>query len=257
MNNLPAGTSYKVQARARYNGGEHADNPWSGPWSSQVTVTISSPPPPPTTTPEPTPAPEPEPAPEPASDEVTGLALSSDTAGELALTWNQPSEAPTDYRIAWTPAGEDYLSYSAENTSRRGNSYPDGNTTSLTLTGLPGGVNYKVMMRARYEDSSGPWTAEVTQSIQSSPPAAPTGLTASEVSDSSVSLSWTTPSGEITGIPGATRPHGGQAGRPGERHRQRQSRVRRYRRRGRNPVPLLGAGDQRRGRGSGLQKPSR
>ena len=203
VNNLPAGTSYKVQARARYNGGEHADNPWSGPWSSQVTVTISSPPPPPTTTPEPTPAPEPEPAPEPvpepASDEVTNIALSSDTAGELALTWSQPSEAPTDYRIAWTPAGEDYLSYSAENTSRRGNSYPDGNTTSLTLTGLPGGVNYKVMMRARYEDSSGPWTAEVTQSIQSSPPAAPTGLTASEVSDSSVSLSWTTPSGEITG----------------------------------------------------------
>ena len=44
-----------------------------------------------------------------------------------------------------------------------------------------------------------PWTAEVTQSIQSSPQAAPTGLTASEVSDSSVSLSWTTPSGEITG----------------------------------------------------------
>ena len=76
-------------------------------------------------TPEPTPAPTPEPAPEPASDEVTGLALSSGAAGELVLTWSQPSEAPTDYRIAWTPAGEDYLSYSAENTSRRGNSYPE------------------------------------------------------------------------------------------------------------------------------------
>ena len=192
VNNLPAGTSYKVQARARYNGGEHADNPWSGPWSSQVTVTISSPPPPP-------PTPTPEPVPEPASDEVTNLALSSDTAGELTITWTQPTEAPTDYRIAWTPADEEYLSYSKENTSRRGNSYPDGSATTLTLTGLPGGVNYKVIMRTRYEDSSGPWTDEVTQRIQSSPPAAPTGLTASEVSDSSVSLSWTTPSGEITG----------------------------------------------------------
>ena len=43
VNNLAAGTSYKVQARARYNGGEHADNPWSGPWSNQATITISSP----------------------------------------------------------------------------------------------------------------------------------------------------------------------------------------------------------------------
>ena len=130
---------------------------------------------------------------------MTGLALSSGAAGELVLTWSQPSEAPTDYRIAWTPAGEEYLSYSAENTSRRGNSYPDGNTTSLTLTGLPGGVNYKVIMRARYEDSSGPWTDEVTQSIQSSPPAAPTGLNTAEVSDSSITLSWTAPSGDVTG----------------------------------------------------------
>ena len=55
VNNLTAGSSYKVQVRARYNGGEHADNPWSGPWTDQATVTIASPPPPPpTTTPDPT-----------------------------------------------------------------------------------------------------------------------------------------------------------------------------------------------------------
>ena len=69
----------------------------------------------------------------------------------------------------------------------------------MTLTSLPGGVNYKVMMRARYKDSSGPWSDEATQRILSSPPAAPTGLTASEVSDSSVTLSWTAPSGGVTG----------------------------------------------------------
>ena len=62
------------------------------------------------------------------------------------------------------------------------------------------------MMRARYHDqetdeySSGPWTNEVTQRIRNAPPAAPTGLTASEVSDSSVTLSWTAPSNSgITG----------------------------------------------------------
>ena len=77
----------------------------------------------------------------------------------------------------------------------------------MTLTGLPGGVSYKVMMRARYQNeetqeyTSGPWTDEVTQRIRNNaPPAAPTGLNAAEVSDSSVTLSWTAPnSSGITG----------------------------------------------------------
>ena len=187
VDNLPTGTEYKLQVRARYYQGQHQDNPWSGPWSEEATITVSS-----ATTP--TPEPTEEPTPEPASDVVNGLALSSHAVGELGLTWHQPSDQPNDYRISWAPTDEDYLSYSAENTSRRGNSYPDGNTTSLTLTGLPGGVNYKVIMRARYEDSSGPWSDEATQRIHNSPPAAPTGLNAAEVSDSSITLSWTAPS---------------------------------------------------------------
>ena len=187
-----------MQVRARYNGGEHADNPWSGPWTDQATVTIASPPPPPP----PDPTPETTPEPTPATDAVTDLTLSSDNAGELAITWTQPTEQPSDYRISWTPAGEEYPSYSEKNTSRRGNSYPAGSATSLTLTGLPGGVSYRVIMRARYHDeqtneyASGPWTAEATQS---NPPPAPTGLDAAEVSDSSVTLSWTAPSGYVTG----------------------------------------------------------
>ena len=187
VDNLPTGTEYKVQVRARYYEGQHQDNPWSGPWSEEATITVSS-----ATTP--TPEPTEEPTPEPASDVVNGLAMSSHAVGELVLTWHQPSDQPNDYRISWAPADEDYLSYSEENTSRRGNSYPDGSATSLTLTGLPGGVNYKVIMRARYEDSSGPWTDEFTQRIHNNPPAAPTGLNAAEVSDSSITLSWTAPS---------------------------------------------------------------
>ena len=193
VDNLPAGTEYKLQVRARYYEGQHQDNPWSGPWSEEATITVSS---------ETTPTPEPteEPTPEPASDVVNGLAMSSHAVGELVLTWHQPSDQPDDYRISWAPADEDYLSYSEENTSRRGNSYPDGSATSLTLTGLPGGVNYKVIMRARYQDSSGPWTDEVTQRIHNNPPAAPTSLNAAEVSDSSVTLNWTAPSSAgITG----------------------------------------------------------
>ena len=114
----------------------------------------------------PTPTVEPTTEPPPASDEVTGLALSSEIAGELVITWNTPTDEPTDYRTSWAPADDEYLPFSEENTTRRGNSYPDGHTTTLTLAGLPEGLSYKVIIRARYEDASGPWTAEATQTIQ-------------------------------------------------------------------------------------------
>ena len=187
VDNLPAGAGYKVQVRARYYEGQHEHNPWSGPWSDETTVTVSSPP---TATPE------------PASDEVTGLALSSDAVGQLVVTWNQPSGNPADYRVAWAPADEDYLSHTGDNTSRRGNSYPAADTSTLTLSGLAAGVDYKVMMRARYHDeqtaqhSSGPWTDEVTQRVRADAPAAPTALSATETTSkgqTSVSLSWTAP----------------------------------------------------------------
>ena len=191
VNDLVPGAEYKVRVRARYYDGDNEDSPWSGPWSAEATVTISSPP---------------QPTPESASDVVSGLALSGDVVGQLVITWNQPSDEPTDYRVAWAPVDEQFLSHAEDNTSRRGNSYPDGDVTTLTLTGLPGGVEYKVMMRARYhddqtdQDSSGPWTGEATQRIRNNPPAAPTGLNASEVSHNRVTLSWTAPDhSSITG----------------------------------------------------------
>ena len=197
--------------RSRYSPG--TSDGWSGPWSDEATATTSTSTPPPLVpepmpepTPEPMPKPTPEPMPEPVTNEVTGLVLSSVAVGQLVVTWTQPSDKPTDYRVTWAPDDEDFLSYAEDNTTRRGNSYPDGDTTTLTLTGLPGGVTYKVMMRARYhddqtgQDSSGPWTGEVTQRVQNNPPAAPTGLSASEVSANSVTLRWTAPSGAgITG----------------------------------------------------------
>ena len=68
VDNLPAGIEYKVQVRARYYDGDNTDSPWSGPWTAEATVTIYSPP-------------------EQASDEVTGLALSSTAVEQLVITW--------------------------------------------------------------------------------------------------------------------------------------------------------------------------
>ena len=171
----------------------------NGAQSETTNVTTTAPPPP--TVP---------PTPVPASDEVNNLTLASDTAGQLAITWNQPSDEPTDYRITWAPADEDYLSYSADNTDGSGNSYPAADVTTLTLTGLPGGSTYKVMMRARYhnaetnEYSSGPWTSDVTQRVRNDPPAAPTELSLTETTSkdqtTSLDLAWTAPShDDLTG----------------------------------------------------------
>ena len=40
VDNLPTGVEYKVQVRARHSGGQHQDNPWSGPWSDEATITV-------------------------------------------------------------------------------------------------------------------------------------------------------------------------------------------------------------------------
>ena len=40
VTNLPAGEDYKVRMRARYNTGQYANNPWSGPWE-KATITLA------------------------------------------------------------------------------------------------------------------------------------------------------------------------------------------------------------------------
>ena len=121
---------------------------------------------------------------------MTGLTLSSNAPGSLTIEWDTPSPSPSDYRIGWASVDQQYLTWSLPNEASRGNEYPDGNATSLTLTGLTGGAEFKVYMRARYRTGqysnapwSGPWTASVTQQVleqitqaTSTPPATSTPL---------------------------------------------------------------------------------
>ena len=89
-----------------------------------------------------------------AEGEIQNMRLSSDAPGTLTIRWDTPSPVPSDYRIAWAPADEGFPSWRAPNEAQRGNDYPGGDATSLTLTGLTEGIEFKARMRARYRKRS-------------------------------------------------------------------------------------------------------
>ena len=222
LTGLTPGTEYKVHIRARYNDGEHADQPWAGPWREAAVTVAGGEEPAPTPVPEPTPTPVPEPTPTPTpvpeptptptpdpADHgvIQGLSLASSEPGQLVVTWEIPETTPTDYRISWAQSSLSFPSYKDSNGPEKGNLSPLGSTTTLTLDNLTPGVDYKIKMRARYYNadrsehlSSGPWTDAVTQRVRDHPPAAPTGLTTSDIEHDSMTLTWDDPENDsITG----------------------------------------------------------
>ena len=81
----------------------------------------------------------------------TGLVVAAgDAAGELDLTWDphpQTTKTLLDYRVTWTPDGEDFH----PNSETDWYAYPT--TNQVTVTGLEAGQTYKVRVRARYDDN--------------------------------------------------------------------------------------------------------
>ena len=138
---------------------------------------------------------------------IPSLTLHSSEPGQLVITWETPDPAPTDYRLTWAPTSENFLSYRDDNETQRGNLYPLGDVTTLTLNNLTPGDSYKVQMRSRYynadrsvRESSGPWTNTATQRVKDHPPAAPTGLIAARIGHSVLTLTWDDPQDDtITG----------------------------------------------------------
>ena len=137
---------------------------------------------------------------------ITSVTLDSHQPGQLVITWETPDPAPTDYRVRWAHTSLGFLSYKDSNEAQRANVYPTGLNT-LTINDLTPGENYKVSLRARYYNAdrsvriwSGPWTSTTTQRVKNHPPAAPNGLTTSEVTHDSLILSWDNPNdANITG----------------------------------------------------------
>ena len=96
---------------------------------------------------------------------ISGVALSSDAPGALTVQWTAPGSEPNDYRVNYARADEVYPSY----TLSYGNAYPTG--PSLALSGLDEGVKYKVRVRARYSDGSGPWSGDARLTVMAAAPA--------------------------------------------------------------------------------------
>ena len=138
---------------------------------------------------------------------IPALNLASSEPGQLVISWETPAPEPTDYRIRWANTDLGWPSWSGTNETERANEYPLGGVTSLTLNNLTPGDSYKVQIRSRYynadrsvHESSGPWTATTTLRVKDHPPAAPTGLAASQVAHDSLTLSWNDPQdANITG----------------------------------------------------------
>ncbi len=107
-----------------------------------------------------------------ADKDVSGLTVTSTNPGELAISWDAPSQAPGDYRVTWKKSDGKWPSYNNDNTVEGGNAFPT--VTSHTVSDLEEGAEYSVRVRARYFDGndnlteSGPWstTAGVTVSSQ-------------------------------------------------------------------------------------------
>ena len=180
-------TDSTVSAETTYHYAVLALNP-NGPGAQSATVSATT-----TATPQQT-------------TETIILQLSSTNPGELTISWTGPVPAPSDYRVIWAKQDLGFPSYKATNEANRGNEYPGGTETSITLTGLAKGETFRAQMRARYTsggENNGPWsgplTETVTTRVKDHPPAAPTGLTA-DASHDSITLTWTAPAtGTVTG----------------------------------------------------------
>ena len=107
---------------------------------------------------------------------ITGLTLTSDAPGTLAVSWDAASPTPTDYRVDWAKSDEDYQSWKVDD----GHVYLEDTATTVTIADLDHDTEYKIRIRARYyrgehegKSWGGPWATE-TITVAGEPAETPT-----------------------------------------------------------------------------------
>ena len=164
LNDLTPGQDYKVQMRSRYYNADRSVRESSGPWTATATQRVKDHPP----------------------AAPTGLAASSIEHDSLTLTWNNPQDTNiTGYRVL---RGTDASSLSViqADTGSASTEYTDAAVNPETT--------YHYAVLALSLDGDGPQSSTVSATTPAAPrPAAPTGLNASQVSHSVLTLTWDDP----------------------------------------------------------------
>ncbi|MCY4122343.1 MAG: fibronectin type III domain-containing protein, partial [Acidobacteria bacterium] len=108
----------------------------------------------------------------------------------IDLVWSTTEPASTSYEIEWSADGEtDWQAVDPPD---------DGEDTIHSHTGLEAETRYFYRVRGVNEHGEGEW-ALASATTAPSLPEAPTNLTAEEASTDTIDLSWTAPSGTVTG----------------------------------------------------------
>ena len=96
---------------------------------------------------------------------VTGLsATSGSNPGEIDVRWDAHPAGAVDYRVAWKPVGERFRP--ASDTDWNANP----TATGMTITGLTGGSDYKVKVRARFDSNPrSRWSSVATATATEAP----------------------------------------------------------------------------------------
>ncbi len=147
---LSGGEEYKVRVRARFQSGPSSQ--WSGILTATATAQSSSR------------------ASAPTGVTVTGGA----SPGELDVSWDAHPDGAVDHRVSWAPSNENFRGWR----DTGWNAFPTG--TSYTITGLDGGEEYKVKVRARFQSGpSSQWSGILTAKAkpENSAPTGQPGIT--------------------------------------------------------------------------------
>src|SRR5438552_2221438 len=121
----------------------------------------------------------------------TGLSATAVSSTQINLTWTDNSLAEDSYKIEQSPV--DNLHY-----IQIGIVGP--NQTSYSATGLNGGTKYYYRVRTYNAIANSAYSSEKNATTLSNFPAAPSGLTVTTITSSSVSLAWTDNSNNETGF---------------------------------------------------------
>ena len=117
-----------------------------------------------------------------------GLTVTGTTTTTASLSWTAPSGPVSGYNVY---LGGTELPANGVTATVSG--------TTAVVSGLSVSTSYTVTVQAYNQAGSSPQSAPVTATTSMVAPLAPTGLTVTGTTSSSVSLSWTAPAGTVTG----------------------------------------------------------